>query len=178
MGAQTVSRENNWAPTSALQTTMALVVLVGMVVTIGSALAFEHIGGYVPCALCLEQRTPYYLGIPFVAVGLVSALAKWPACLTRGMLAIGFISLLATVALGAYHSGVEWGFFEAPVTCGAGLTGDAGDAGSLLGSLSQSKPPSCDKAAGRLLGISFANANVLAAAALAWFAYRGAFKQA
>ena len=35
--------------------------------TILGALAFEHFGGYQPCALCLMQRTPYYLGVPLAA---------------------------------------------------------------------------------------------------------------
>lgn len=153
-------------------------VLAGMMAIISGALAFEHIGGYVPCALCLEQRAPYYWGIPFVAVGLVASLVNAPASIIRGMLAIGFFCLLATVALGIYHSGVEWGIFEAPATCGAGLSATSSDAGSLLSELATAKPPSCDKAAGRFLGISFANANVIAATLLAFIAGRGSFGKA
>ena len=40
--------------------TIALAVVLG-------ALAFEHLGGYAPCPLCLEQRWPYYLGVPLAA---------------------------------------------------------------------------------------------------------------
>ena len=149
------------------------IVLLGMLVVIGSALGFEHLGGYVPCALCLEQRTPYYLAIPFLALGVVSALAKWSTCIGRAMLAIGLCCLVATALLGIYHSGVEWGIFAAPQSCGAGISGAASDAGSLLESLADSVPPSCDEAAGRLLGISFANANVIAAVVLAIIASIG-----
>ncbi len=35
-----------------------------MIFTVGSALGFQHIGGYTPCALCLLQRDPYYYAIP------------------------------------------------------------------------------------------------------------------
>ena len=156
-------------------TIATIIVTFGMIVIVGSALAFEHIGGYAPCALCLEQRNPYYWGIPFMMIGTVSALAKGPICLTRGMLAIGFFCLLATAAMGFYHSGVEWGFFEAPATCGAGLTATSSDAGSLLESLATAKPPSCDDAAGRFLGLSFAGWNVLAAGLLSIIAFKGAF---
>ena len=31
-------------------------VLVGAAATILAALAFEHLGGYAPCPLCLEER--------------------------------------------------------------------------------------------------------------------------
>ena len=157
------------------QTLAAAFVLVGMIVVIGSALGFEHLGGYAPCALCLEQRVPYYWGIPLMAVGLLCALFAAPALVIRGLLAVVMVCLLITAGLGAYHSGVEWGIFEAPVSCGAGLSATSSDAGSLLDSLSTATPPKCDDAAGRFLGLSFAGWNVVAAGILAIIAFRGAF---
>lgn len=156
----------------------AMLVFGGMVAVIGSALAFEHIGGYAPCALCLEQRLPYYWGIPFMALAVVSALAGWKRCLTRGMLAIGFFCLVATAVLGVYHSGVEWGFFPGPAACGAGFEATSSNAGNLLDSLADAKPPSCTDAAGRFLGLSFAGWNVVAASILAVIAAIGAFGKA
>lgn len=160
------------------QTLTALLVATGMIVIIGSALGFEHLAGYAPCALCLEQRNPYYWGIPIIVIGALAALLNWPACLVRGALAIAFLCLVATSAIGFYHAGAEWGFWPGPESCAAGLTAVSSDAGSLLESLSNAKPPSCIDAAGRLLGISFAGWNVLAASTLAIFAYRGAFGKA
>lgn len=157
------------------QTLASAVVLVGMTGVIGSALAFEHIGGYAPCELCLEQRVPYYWGIPLMAVGLLSALFAGPAWITRGLLALVLVCLLITAGLGVYHSGVEWGFFAAPESCGAGMSATSSDASSLLDSLSTAKPPSCADAAGRFLGLSFAGWNVVAAVILAVIAFRGAF---
>ena len=98
------------------------VVGFGMAAVVGSALAFEHIGGYVPCALCLEQRTPYYIGIPFVLFGLAASLLSWPGFIARGMLLIGLLCLIATAVLGIYHSGVEWQFWEGPAGCSASIT--------------------------------------------------------
>ncbi|MFD0914942.1 disulfide bond formation protein B [Pseudahrensia aquimaris] len=161
-----------------MQTRIALIVLVGMTAVVGSALAFEHIGGYAPCALCLEQRDPYYLGIPLLALGAIGALLKWPACVVRGGLMIAFFCLLATAALGAYHAGIEWGWWPGPASCTAGMTGAVGDSGNLLNSLVNSKPPSCDEAAGRFLGLSFAGWNVVAACGLAVIAAKGAFGKA
>jgi hypothetical protein len=40
----------------------SVLATLGMTGTVGGALAFEHIGGYIPCALCLMQRTPVLLG--------------------------------------------------------------------------------------------------------------------
>ncbi|MEP1207241.1 MAG: disulfide bond formation protein B [Rhizobiaceae bacterium] len=170
---------NQTSPSIPLQTSgiqqiqSAALVLIGMILVIGSALGFEHIGGYAPCALCLEQRLSYYWGIPIAAIALVSALKSWPPLLTRGLLIAVVLLLLYTAGLGVYHSGVEWGWFEAPQSCGAGLSATSSDAGSLLDSLATAKPPSCDDAAGRFLGLSFAGWNVIAAGFLALVALRG-----
>lgn len=164
-----------WNTIGPSQTRIAWAVALGMIVVIGAALAFEHVGGYAPCALCLEQRNPYYWGIPAILTGGVSATMRWPACLTRGALAIAFLCLVATALMGIYHAGAEWRFWPGPESCGAGITATSSDAGSLLDSLSNAKPPSCVDAAGRFLGISFAGWNVIAATGLAVLAYRGAF---
>ncbi len=167
-----------WQQSSTIQIQASAFVLIGMIAVIGSALGFEHLGGYVPCALCLEQRVPYYWGIPLMAIGFLSAVTRWSPQLTRCLLVATLICLLYTAWLGAYHSGVEWGYFDAPQSCGAGFSATSSDAGSLIDSLSTSKPPSCADAAGRFLGISFAGWNVVAAVVLSSVALRGAFGKA
>ena len=162
-------------PTGHVQ--LALLVLVGMIVVIGSALGFEHIGGYAPCALCLEQRFSYYWRIPVMALGLVAALLSWPQAFVRILFFIVAALLLYTAGLGVYHSGVEWGFFEAPTSCGAGFSAQSSDAGNLLESLATATPPKCDDAAGRFLGLSFAGWNFVVATILAFLALRGALEK-
>jgi disulfide bond formation protein DsbB len=48
-------------------------VLVGAAATILTALAFEHLGGYAPCPLCLEERYAYYFAVPASALALLAA---------------------------------------------------------------------------------------------------------
>lgn len=151
-----------------------LVLAGAMTAVVGSALAFEHIGGYIPCALCLTQRTPYYIGIPLMLLAATVALMKGPAWISRGLLALGGLLMLYGMGLGIYHAGVEWHWWEGPASCATSAGGLTTDAGSLLGDLSSKKPPSCDAAALRVLGLSFAGWNVLASAALAALAIRGA----
>ena len=50
----------------------AAVVAIGGAATILGALYFQYVLGYRPCPLCLEQRYPYYFGIPlavFILLG-------------------------------------------------------------------------------------------------------------
>ena len=39
------------------RTQIATFLALAMAAVVGAALAFEHIGGYIPCKLCLEQRS-------------------------------------------------------------------------------------------------------------------------
>lgn len=148
-------------------------VTLGMAFTVGSALAFEHLGGYTPCALCLLQRDPYYYAIPLGAVAVFLAFSGKLVALQRILLVIIGIAMLIGATLGVYHSGVEWGFWDGPVSCG-GAQAITTNAGSLLNSLDSTLPPSCNSAALRVLGLSFAGWNVIASVILAGLAFIGA----
>ena len=163
------------APTGSGKNIQALLIAVAMAAVVGTALGFEHIGGYIPCALCLEQRIPYYLGVPVMIAAALSASLRAPAVLTRGLFLIGGGLMIYGMALGIYHSGVEWAWWEGPAGCGGGTAGVTTDAGNLLSDLNAKKPPSCNEAALRVLGLSFAGWNVLASLALAIACLRGAF---
>lgn len=164
--------------TGRTQTLTASFLAVAMAATVGTALGFQHIGGYMPCKLCLEQRMPYYVGVPLMAVAALSSVMRGPAWLTRGLLVIGGLLMLYGLYLGGYHAGVEWRWWPGPTDCAA-VSGviDTGGKG-LLGILNEVVPPRCEDAALRVLGLSFAGWNVLASAFLAAIAFRGAFAKA
>ncbi|KQO77688.1 disulfide bond formation protein B [Rhizobium sp. Leaf262] len=155
----------------------AILVTLGMIVTVGTALGFQHIGGYTPCALCLLQRDPYYYAIPVGLLAIAASLFKLPAWLTRAALIIVGIAMLIGAGLGVYHSGVEWGFWAGPITCATGAPSITTNAGSLLSDLNAVKPPSCNDAALRVLGLSFAGWNVVASIVLAAIAFFGASRK-
>ncbi|KAA0972643.1 disulfide bond formation protein B [Aureimonas fodinaquatilis] len=150
-----------------------MAVSLGMGATIGSALLFQHVGGYMPCALCLEQRTAYYIGLPVGLIAIGAVLAGAPAWLGRIALLIIGLLMLWTMAIGVYHAGVEWNFWAGPADCAAGAT--ANFSGDLLSALDAVVPPSCTEAALRVGGISMAGWNVIAAAILAALALYGAY---
>ncbi len=167
------------APIGTNQIRMAMLVSLGMIAVIGTVLGFQHIGGYVPCQLCYTQRLPYYyVAMPAGFLALVLAMAGGPALLVRLLLLITVLGLLTTAGIAIYHSGVEWSFWPGPESCGAAVDAVGTDAGSLLSSLANTKPPSCAEAAGRFLGLSFAGWNVVVALIMATFAWKGAFGRA
>lgn len=154
----------------------AVLVTFGMAIVVGSALGFEHIGGYIPCALCLMQRNPYYIGIGVGFLAVLSAVFRLPPIVTKVLLIAVALLMITGMGLGIYHSGVEWKFWEGPSTCTIGATG--GDTPvNVLEALNATKAPSCTEATLRVLGLSFAGWNVLTSAALAAIALWGALRK-
>ena len=119
-----------------------------------AALAFEHLGGYKPCPLCLQERYAYYAGLPLCAAAL-AALSndrpKW-ALILMAFAGLGF---LINTGLGLYHSGIEWKFWAGPSTCSGGANLDE-SVGNLLEKLKTIKVIRCDEAPWRFIGLSFA----------------------
>jgi disulfide bond formation protein DsbB len=137
-----------------------LLVLWVAVAVILTALAFEFLGGYSPCPLCLQQRYSYYAAIPALlrALGLLSAGRTGAASAVFGLVALAF---MANAGLGIYHAGAEWKFWPGPETCGGSQPLSQG-AGGLFKDLANTRVIRCDEASWRLLGLSFAGWNVIA----------------
>lgn len=151
--------------TPAYRTGAAVLLLaIGVIL---AALAFEHIGGYAPCPLCLQQRYAYYAGIPalFLALVLHAAERRMLAAVVFAVIAAGF---LANAGLGTYHAGAEWKLWAGPDTCAAPTSRLSLKAGDLLNPGTRMSVVRCDEAAWRLFGISFAGWNVLISLLLAY----------
>ncbi len=140
---------------------LALALAIGLGAILG-AWAFELVGGYVPCELCLQQRIPYYVGLPLMLAGLV--LARRATGAARILAGLGGVALLVSAGIGGYQAGAEWGFWPGPTDCGGG-TGPVTDATNLLAQLQSTRLVSCTETSLRVLGLSFAGWNVVAAGA-------------
>ena len=150
----------------------ALIVALAGAATIAGAWFFELVLRLKPCPLCLEQRWPYYIGIP---LALIVALAAWRNAprkiVTAGLAALALVMLWGAY-LGVYHAGIEWGWWAGPQECsGPAALGPATD---LMKRLQNLNIVRCDEAAWRFLGLSLAGYNALIAAALAAIAVWGA----
>ncbi|MBB4052533.1 disulfide bond formation protein DsbB [Devosia subaequoris] len=136
-----------------------LAFVLGLV-TILAALGSQFIGGLQPCELCLEQRLPYYWGLPLLALVLI----LW----NRLPLTVWYVAMAIVAALfawgaylGGFHSGVEWGFWPGPTAC-AGVGSEFS-----MDMLNDLQPViSCDVVQFRFLGLSLAGYNALISAAI------------
>jgi len=143
---------------------LSAAVLAVSLATIASAWGFQLIGGLPPCPLCLQQRWAYYAAIPLTGAALywLSGSRNIPAA--RAVLLLSALAMLAGAVLAAYHSGIEWRWWEGPTTC----TGDLlAGTGGVLPDLDNAMVIRCDEAPWRLFGLSLAGYNVLISLALA-----------
>jgi len=129
-------------------------VFVGAAATILAALAFEHLGGYSPCPLCLEERYAYYFAVPASALALLVA------------------AFIANAIAGIYHAGVEWKWWAGPGECAGGFELKWGEGG-----VAETPIIRCDEASWRFFGLSFAGWNAVLSAMLAGIAAYGAAKR-
>jgi len=143
--------------------TIGGLVLAVAVAVILAALAFEHIGGYTPCPLCLQQRYAYYAGIPalLAALGLIAIDRARAAAAIYLLVAVAF---LANAGLGTYQAGAEWKLWEPPASCAAPSELPTFD---LKRETFDRIPASCGVASWRFLGLSFAGWNVVSSILLA-----------
>ncbi len=144
--------------------------VVAALATILSALAYEHIGGYAPCALCLIERYAYYAGIPLAAGAFFLGRSK-PSGLAVLLLALCGLGFLINSGIGVYHSGIEWKWWPGPASCSAGALAPL--SGSLLDALNNAHAVACDSAPWRLLGLSFAGWSALISLDLAILSFYG-----
>jgi disulfide bond formation protein DsbB len=128
--------------------------------TLAGAWFFQLVLDIRPCPLCLEQRYAYYLAVPLGALIAVAAARGAPRPVLYVGLAILAAAALGNAWLGAYHAGVEWGFWQGPTDC-TGPVGNLGSAGNLLERLDTVKVIRCDEVQWRFLGLSLAGYNVL-----------------
>jgi disulfide bond formation protein DsbB len=147
----------------------SLLVLLGSLAVIGSALLFQYAGGLQPCELCLLERWPYYTAIPLALVALAAAGQRALAVVVIALIALLFV---ASTALAAYHVGVEQHWIAGPTACTGGSSG-AHSVEDLKARLMGQQPVQCDVVQWSLFGVSLAGFNLLTSLALAIIASAG-----
>ena len=128
---------------------------------LAGALAFQYLGGLAPCPMCIWQRWPH------VAAALIAFAATTLLWRLRRPLAVAGAATMGTSAgLGAYHAGVEQGWWQGPAGCSgvdpSGLTPD-----ELLTRLAGTPLVRCDEIAWEFLGVSMAGWNAIISLLLA-----------
>ncbi|HEV2568479.1 disulfide bond formation protein B [Sphingomonas sp.] len=143
-----------------------LLALLAPALLLGGALASQYVGGLAPCEMCYWQRWPHEAAIALAA--LAYAIARKPAA-SRVAANLAAIFIAISGAIGVFHAGVEYGWWEGLTTCARAPT--AGSAEDMLKAILNAPVIRCDQAQWTLLGISLAGFNAIfsfAAAIAIW----------
>jgi len=114
------------------------------------ALGSQFIGHLYPCEMCHWQRWPHYAAI---ALALVAFFVKPPA--RPVMIALAALAILTSGAIGIFHAGVEYHWWEGITTCSSTA------AGTSLQDIMRAPLIRCDQAQWTFYGISLAGFNAL-----------------
>ena len=130
---------------------------------IAGALLLQHVWGFQPCALCLEQRTPYYIAVPLVFLAIVVRLLRTNAATALSLLlaVISIVLFAWGLDSAVYHAGAEWQFWPGPEACGS--TAEVGNSlDAYIAQLKATPVIDCTKPALIFGGLSLAGWNVVA----------------
>jgi disulfide bond formation protein DsbB len=143
---------------------LGLLAALGSGALLGGALYFQYVVGLAPCEMCHWQRWPHIVAI---AAGLLAAASfAWPRlALVFALTAI--TALIVTSALGVFHAGVEYHWWQGPQAC-AGNIPRGLSTEQLKKYLFGAKMVRCDETVWSLWGLSMAGWNALLSAVLAF----------
>lgn len=136
------------------QKQMVMVAAGGSLFLLAGAYLFQALG-YAPCQMCLWQRWPHGAAI---VLGLIAIAGIAP----RMTAYVGAASALTTAGIGAFHSGVEQGWWQGPSAC-SGAGNDLGtlSGADLLSTAIQDTIIMCNEIAWSFMGLSMATWNMV-----------------
>lgn len=144
-----------------LARTLALVVPTAL---LAGALGSEHLAGLYPCEMCHWQRWPHYAAVPLALI----AIALRGNSVGTAFLWLATLAIFVSGAIGVFHAGVEYGFWEGITGC-ATMPAAGGD---FLTDIASTPIIACDRPQWTLFGISLAGFNAIisigAAMVIAW----------
>lgn len=142
---------------------LVLLAAGGSLALLLGAFAFQHLGGLPPCKLCIWQRYPH---VAAIALGALALFVPLPV-----LLALGAIAAISTAGVGAYHVGVEQGWWQGPTSCSSGAIENL-DPNALFDQIMAAPLIRCDEIAWQFAGLSMAGWNMILSLLLAgvWIA--------
>src|SRR5882672_2936491 len=147
-----------------LPSQLGLLAALGSGALLGSAYYFQYVMGMPPCDLCYLQRWPHMVAI---AAGLAALAAfAWPR-LALVLVLTAITALLVTAAIGVFHVGVEYHWWEGPQACSGNVPRGLSPE-QLKKYLFGAKMVRCDETAWAMWGISMAGWNAILSAGLAF----------
>lgn len=117
---------------------------------LGGAYIGQYVFHLVPCEMCWWQRYAHFAALGIAVLGLLQ-----PSM--RALTWLAGLAILIGGLLGAYHAGVEYGWWEGLTAC----TSETALGDNPLDAIMNAPLIRCDRAQWTLLGVSLAGFNFL-----------------
>lgn len=134
---------------SASRATAYWLALLTPAALLGGALVSQYLFGLPPCEMCWWQRYPHGAAL---VLGLAAFVLR-----SDWLVRLAALAILVSGAIGGYHAGVEYGWWEGLTRCATGALAN----GDPLASIMNAPVIRCDVAPWSLWGISLAGWNFL-----------------
>lgn len=134
-----------------------LIALLVPSALMAGALGSQFIGHLVPCEMCHWQRWPHYTAIALAALAFLV-----PQRGTQQVLvALAALAILTSGAIGVFHAGVEYHWWQGITPCATTLTDTSGSTADVLAKIMAAPVVRCDAPQWTLFGISLAGFNAI-----------------
>lgn len=130
-----------------------IVALAAPLLLYGGALVSQYGFGLHPCEMCYWQRWPHQAAI---LLALLALLLRHKDKAMRALTLLAAIAIAISGAIGIFHAGVEYGFWEGITTCATGSSGPV-----TLDSIMNAPLIRCDTAQWTIFGVSLAGFNAI-----------------
>lgn len=134
---------------------------------LAGALGSQYLGGLYPCEMCHWQRWPHYAAVP---VALLAILLRNQTA-GRPLLWLAALLIFISGAIGVFHAGVEYGWWEGITRCA-----NLANSGDFFEDIMATPVIGCDRPQWTLAGLSLAGFNaifsILAAILILWLTIR------
>jgi disulfide bond formation protein DsbB len=135
-------------PPAALARLLALGVPAAL---LGGAYLSQYAGGLHPCEMCYWQRWPHFFAFAAAALAFLFQASSRKA---RLLTALAALAIAVSGAIGVFHAGVEYGWWE-------GLTRCSGGGALTLDELMNVPLVRCDQVQFSFLSVSMAGWNAI-----------------
>lgn len=132
-----------------------ILIFITSVVIVATSFIMQYKYGYLPCKLCMIERSLFGLAAVFSFILIILFYYKNPRRYLLSANILLNLSLLSNVVLSGYHYGVEKHWWSGPSSCSSQIGNLPTDTQSLIKGLTSQQTVYCDIPLGSFLHLSF-----------------------
>ncbi|WP_193741227.1 disulfide bond formation protein B [Candidatus Liberibacter americanus] len=152
------------------------ILIVGFTVVLICSLALQHIAGYIPCKLCLQERSLHFYCLLIAIIASFTAYNNRLYLITCILMGLVSIIMIYNIVLGIIHVEIELNILSAANACIIKPMNEEISAEDLSSSIENQAIVPCNKVNLNILGLSPATWNIIYSVIFSIISYVAAIK--